>query len=42
MEECYTCSCWDSEREGCTIPSVDLIYACPLYAEKEEEEEESS
>lgn len=35
-EECKTCGCWDYEREGCTMPSVDEIYACPLYSERNE------
>ena len=25
---CYGCDCWDSDREGCTMPSVDRGYAC--------------
>ena len=32
--ECYSCSCWDSDREGCTMPSVDRVYACPLYSDE--------
>lgn len=27
--DCYKCDCWDSDREGCTMPSCDLSYACP-------------
>ena len=23
--------CWDPDREGCTMPSTDKIYACPDY-----------
>lgn len=25
---CYGCDCWDSDREGCTMPSCDKDYAC--------------
>ena len=28
--ECYNCNAWDEEREGCTMPSCDMDYACPL------------
>lgn len=31
---CLHCDCWDGEREGCTMPSCDKSYACPLTAEK--------
>ena len=34
--ECYNCGCWDSEREGCTMPSVDMWYACPIESKKPE------
>ena len=27
---CYDCGAWDDEREGCTMPSLDRLYACPL------------
>lgn len=27
---CLTCDCWDSDAEGCTMPSVDKWYACPI------------
>ena len=30
MNECLTCDCYD-EDVGCTMPSVDKCYACPLY-----------
>ena len=34
---CYDCGAWDDEREGCTMPSPDRLYACPLeYEEKED------
>lgn len=32
--DCSHCDCWDEEREGCTMPSCDKSYACPLTAEK--------
>lgn len=28
--ECYNCGAYDSDREGCTMPSCDKSYACPL------------
>ena len=30
--DCLHCDCWDEEREGCTMPSCDMSYACPLTA----------
>lgn len=29
-KSCSECDCWDSDREGCTMPSCDLDYACIL------------
>lgn len=40
MIECYKCGFWDSEREGCTCPSPDMFYACPIESEKPENKEE--
>ena len=31
---CLNCDCYDYDYESCTMPSVDLIYACPLYKEE--------
>lgn len=28
--ECYNCDAYDEEREGCTMPSCDRTYACPM------------
>lgn len=28
--ECYNCNAYDEEREGCTLPSCDKYYACPM------------
>lgn len=28
--ECYNCGAYDEEREGCTMPSCDRSYACPM------------
>ena len=39
MTECYLCGFWDSEREGCTCPSWDRWYACPIESEKPENKE---
>lgn len=30
---CAKCLCWDSDREGCTMPSSDRWYACPIESE---------
>lgn len=35
MNRCLTCGCWDSDL-GCTMPSIDMWYACPIEAEKPE------
>lgn len=32
-DPCLNCGCWDSDREGCTCPSTDRWYACPLEPE---------
>ncbi len=31
--ECYNCNAYDEEREGCTLPSCDMDYACPMMKE---------
>ena len=31
-EECLRCDCYDSDF-GCTCPSIDKWYACPLEPE---------
>lgn len=31
-EECLKCDCYDSDM-GCTCPSIDKWYACPLEPE---------
>lgn len=28
--KCYNCDAYDEEREGCTMPSCDRSYACPM------------
>lgn len=33
---CLNCDCYDADREGCTMPSVDMFYACPLKAKETE------
>lgn len=38
--KCYDCGFWDSDREGCTCPSVDMWYACPIEAAKPENQKE--
>lgn len=37
-EECLRCDCYDPDM-GCTMPSVDKWYACPLEPEPTAEEE---
>ena len=32
-EGCLNCGFYDSDREGCTCPSIDKWYACPLEPE---------
>lgn len=34
--DCYYCDCYDADREGCTMPSCDMFYACPLEAKETE------
>lgn len=36
---CLSCDCWDSEREGCTMHSTDMWYACPIESQKPENQE---
>lgn len=40
MNRCLSCSCWDSDREGCTMPSMDMWYACPIESQKPENQKE--
>ena len=35
MNECLGCGCYD-EDFGCTMPSIDKWYACPLCAREDE------
>ncbi len=37
VNSCYDCDCWDFEREGCTMPSSDYWFACPIYCLSDEE-----
>lgn len=34
IKSCLDCDCWDSDREGCTMASVDRSYACPLVEDE--------
>lgn len=36
MFVCYECGFWDSDREGCMCPSIDMWYACPIESSKPE------
>lgn len=38
--DCYMCDCYDRDAEQCTMPSIDIDYACPIYACDMEFEEE--
>lgn len=40
MSKCSYCGFYDQEREGCTCPSTDMWYACPIESEKPENQEE--
>lgn len=31
--DCWHCNCWDSDREGCKLPSCDMFYACEMIEE---------
>lgn len=33
VNPCVFCSCWDSDTEACTMPSVDRQYACSLFSD---------
>lgn len=35
--DCKYCDCWDSDREGCTMPSIDMAYACSMEQDTESE-----
>ena len=35
MNKCLSCGCYD-EDVGCTMPSIDKWYACPLYTYEDE------
>lgn len=37
INPCYGCDCYDEDM-GCTMPSIDRKYACPLEKDKEEME----
>ena len=30
MNPCLDCDCYDPDLGGCTMPSIDRSYACPL------------
>ena len=34
-EECIGCGCYDADF-GCTMPSFDKVYACPIYDNSKE------
>lgn len=40
MNKCYDCGCYDAEREGCTMSSIDKWYACPIESALPENQEE--
>ena len=31
---------WDSDAEGCSCPSTDMFYACPIEREKPENQKD--
>lgn len=32
--DCTLCDCYDPDY-GCTMPSIDKCYACPLYSDSD-------
>lgn len=36
-KECAMCTCYDEDL-GCTMPSIDMDYACSLRAKDKEDE----
>lgn len=34
VNPCFGCDCYDPDREGCTMPSIDRDYACRLNDEE--------
>lgn len=36
MSVCTGCGFWDPDREGCTCPSYEMWYACPIESERPE------
>lgn len=36
VNPCWGCGCYDPDM-GCSMPSLDLDYACPLYSGEGEE-----
>lgn len=40
MNRCLACSCYDPDSESCTMPSMDKWYACPIEAEKPENQKD--
>lgn len=41
IDHCFGCDCWDSDREGCTMPSIHKGYACSKYATEDDEYDEA-
>ena len=37
--DCTKCDCFDFDLGGCTIPTPDLVYACPDYESNYDDEE---
>lgn len=38
MDDCYKCGFWDHDREGCTCPAPDRVYACPIVTGSRQKE----
>lgn len=38
MDDCYKCGFWDHDREGCTCPVPDRVYACPIVTGSRQKE----
>lgn len=35
-KDCFDCDCYDPDM-GCTMPSIDLSYACPLSSDDDDD-----
>lgn len=38
-DPCKRCTCWDPDREGCTMPQADRWYACQIESQRPENQQ---